>query len=75
MIPTWFLYLGGFSLILLGLMQIQARPKQKETALQRWLSIGMLWSLICIATGCALVLMGLGYIDQPFGQPLPPRVK
>ena len=29
MVPTWFLYITGFSLVLLGIMQIQARPRPK----------------------------------------------
>jgi hypothetical protein len=72
-IPTWFLYISGFSLILLGIMQIQARPRARDATLyQRFANVGTVWSLCCIAVGVGLVAMALGYwspLDQP-----PPKV-
>ena len=41
MVPTWFLYVSGFSLILLGIMQIQARPREKNANLyERFVNVG-----------------------------------
>jgi hypothetical protein len=73
MVPSWFLYVSGFSLILLGIMQIQARPRRKEASFyERFVNVGTVWSLCCIAVGTAVVVMALGYwtpLDKP-----PPKV-
>ena len=72
MIPKWFLYVGGFSLMILGGLQLQARPRgAREVGLARWLNLGTAWSICCIAVGGYLVLMALGYVDAP--GPPPPR--
>jgi hypothetical protein len=69
MIPAWFLYISGFSLILLGGMQIQARPRKPDDSLyQRFVNVGTLWSILCIAVGIGVVAMALGYW-QPFAVP------
>jgi hypothetical protein len=70
-IPTWFLYLSGFSLVLLGGMQLQARPRAKGAGFyERFVNLGTLWSLVCIAVGVGIVLMALGYFT-PFDRPAP----
>jgi len=74
-IPSWFLYVGGFSLILLGAMQIQQRPRDPDASLYaRFINLGTLWSLACITVGVGLVVMALGYWT-PFDRapPPPPR--
>jgi hypothetical protein len=73
MVPTWFLYVSGFSLVLLGVMQIQARPRAKGANLyDRFFNLGTFWSLLCITVGVAVVIMALGYWT-PFDTP-PPKV-
>jgi hypothetical protein len=72
MVPSWFLYVTGFSLVILGVMQIQSRPRKKDANLyERFVNIGTMWSLICIAVGTAVVVMALGYWT-PFDAPRPP---
>jgi hypothetical protein len=62
MVPTWFLYISGFSLILLGIMQIQARPRSKNASFyERFVNLGTFWSLFCMLVGVAIVTMALGY--------------
>jgi hypothetical protein len=75
-IPTWFLYVTGFSMLMLGVLQIQQRPRQPEDSLyRRFVNIGTVWSLTCLAVGCGLLLMALGYWSGPLPQPkrLPPH--
>ena len=75
MIPTWFLYLAGFSMVILGGMQIQQRPHVKGAGFyQRFVNVGTFWSLLCIAVGLALLAMALGYLHGPAGAP-PPEPK
>jgi hypothetical protein len=72
MIPTWFLYLTGFSMVILGLMQIQQRPRRAGANLyERFVNLGTFWSLLCITVGVALLLMALGYWQGPLGAPSP----
>jgi hypothetical protein len=60
--PTWFLYISGFGLIILGALQIQARPRQRgDSPFQRFVNVGTLWSLVCITVGALVVAMALGY--------------
>jgi hypothetical protein len=76
MIPNWFLYLGGFSLCILGILQLVHRPRRPGAgALEHWLGLGTAWSLVCIAVGLGLLLMALGYWQGPFGMhsPAPPN--
>jgi hypothetical protein len=69
MIPTWFLYISGFSMLILGVLQIVERPRDKEASLvERFVNLGTVWSLTCIAVGVGLLLMALGY----WAGPLPP---
>jgi hypothetical protein len=66
-VPTWFLYVGGFSLMILGGLQIQARPRKKDDGFyQRFVNVGTLWSLCCIAVGTGLVVMALGWWTPDF---------
>lgn len=68
MIPTWFLYLGGFSLVILGGLQIVERPRRPgATVYERFVNVGTLWSLVCITIGVGLLLMALGYWQGPLG--------
>lgn len=70
MIPTWFLYIGGFSLIILGGLQLQARPHEPgDSLLRRFVNLGTVWSLTCIGVGIYLVLMALGYIHPHVALP------
>jgi hypothetical protein len=72
MIPTWFLYLGGFSLLVLGVLQIRHRPRKPEASVyERFVNLGTLWSLICMAVGVGLLLMALGYWHGPLGAATP----
>lgn len=72
--PTWFLYIGGFSLIVLAAMQMKTRPHEPGDGLYgRFLNVGTLWSMCCIAVGCALLAIALGYWEGPLGAPPPPR--
>jgi hypothetical protein len=74
--PTWFLYLGGFSLFILGVLQIYVRPREKGDGIyKRFVNVGTLWSLICISFGTLLVVMALGYWDNPLGAQQPPPIK
>ncbi len=70
MVPTWFLYVSGFSMLLLGIMQLQARPRQKDdSAYQRFVNLGTLWSLCCLTVGVGMLLMALGYYTPEFLAP------
>jgi hypothetical protein len=70
MIPKWFLYIAGFSLIILGGLQIQARPRKPgDSFYTRFVNVGTLWSLCCIAVGGAVVLMALGWLNPDFTAP------
>jgi hypothetical protein len=76
-VPSWFLYVTGFSLVLLGVMQIQARPRRPNATLyERFVNVGTLWSLVCIAVGTCVVLMALGWLT-PFDRapPSPPAAR
>jgi hypothetical protein len=73
MIPSWFLYLAGFSMMILGAMQIQQRPHGKGAGFYaRFVNVGTFWSVLCIVVGLALLAMALGYWQGPVGGPPPP---
>ena len=73
MVPAWFLHIAGFSLVILGIMQIQARPRKKDANLyERFVNLGTFWSLLCIAAGTAIIVMALGYWT-PLDRPPPPK--
>jgi hypothetical protein len=66
-VPAWFLYVSGFSLVILGLMQLQARPRQRGASLyERFVNVGTLWSLCCITVGVGILLMALGWWTPSF---------
>ncbi len=68
MIPSWVLYLAGFSLVVLGGLQIQQRPRRPGAGLyERFVNVGTLWSLLCITIGIGLLLMARGYWQGPLG--------
>lgn len=73
MIPIWFLYLGGFSMVILGVLQVVHRPRRAgATLVERFVNLGTLWSLLCIGVGVGLLLMALGYWQGPGGLAAPP---
>jgi hypothetical protein len=77
-VPIWFLYVGGFSLVLLAVMQVQARPhKRGDSLYQRFANVGTLWSLCCLTVGTGLLLMALGWWTPDFAKtpPKPPAHK
>ncbi len=76
MTPPWFLYIGGFSLVVLGLMQIAVRSGSRDDSIyKRFINIGTLWSLACMTVGAGLIAMALGYWEGPLGamRPDPPE--
>lgn len=76
MIPTWFLYCTGFSMVILGVMQLIHRPHKPGAPLAtRFINLGTFWSLICITVGVGLLLMALGYWQGPLGISAPPPPK
>ena len=76
MIPTWFLYLTGFSMVILGVLQLVHRPHKPGASLaERFINLGTFWSLICITVGVALLAMALGYWQGPLGAATPPPTK
>jgi len=71
-IPSWFLYLAGFSMMILGVMQIQQRPQGKGGGFYaRFVNVGTFWSVLCILVGLALLAMALGYWQGPVAGPAP----
>lgn len=77
MIPVWFVYVGGFSLVILGLLQMKVRPSERGDSLYtRFVNVGTLWSLLCITVGAGLLAMALGYWAGPLdimNPPPPPK--
>jgi hypothetical protein len=73
MVPTWFLYLTGFSMVILAGLQIYHRPRRKGAGLyERFVNLGTFWSLLCFAVGIALLAIALGYWQGPIGPPRAP---
>ncbi len=76
MIPSWFLYLAGFSMVILGVLQIVQRPRKPGAGVyDRFVNLGTMWSLVCISVGVGLLLMALGYWQGPLGVSAPPPHK
>ena len=49
MIPVWFLYLAGFSMLVLGVLQLLQRPHKPDASIaERFVNLGTFWSLLCI---------------------------
>ena len=72
MTPVWFLYVGALSLLVLGVLQLYTRPRARGASFyERFVNLGTLWSLLCIAVGVVLLLMALGYWQGPLGKPAP----
>jgi hypothetical protein len=70
--PQWFLYVGALSLLVLGVLQLYTRPRPPGASLyERFVNLGTMWSLICLAVGAALLMMALGYWHGPVGKPEP----
>ena len=62
MIPSWFLYISGFSLIILGVAQLKTRPRARDAGFyERFVNLGTLWSLCCIVVGVGVVMIALGW--------------
>lgn len=75
MIPTWFLYMAGFSMLLLGALQLYHRPHRRSAGLaERFVNLGTFWSLLCIAVGVGLLAIALGYWSGPLDLQAPPPV-
>jgi Na+-driven multidrug efflux pump len=73
-VPTWFLYLGGFSMLALGLLQIVARLQERdEEGLERYLNLGTAWSALCITVGVGLLAMATGWWTPEALRPAPRR--
>jgi hypothetical protein len=73
-VPAWFLYIAGFALVVLGVLQIQARPRKKhEGPVGRFVNLGTFWSLLCITVGTAVVLIALGYWTPDFAAKPKPK--
>jgi hypothetical protein len=69
-VPAWFLYVAGFSLVMLGVLQIQARPRKPDATLyDRYVNVGTLWSLCCIVAGLGILLMATGWWTPDFLAP------
>jgi hypothetical protein len=69
-VPAWFMYVAGFSLVVLGVLQIQARPRKKDATLyDRFVNVGTLWSLCCIVVGIGILLMATGWWTPDFLAP------
>jgi hypothetical protein len=64
--PSWFLYLQGFAMLLMGSMLLVMRPRDPaDPWAKRWLNAGTLWALCCVAVGVTLLSMALGYLQWP----------
>jgi hypothetical protein len=66
-VPVWFLYVAGFSLFVLGVLQIQARPRKPSDGFyERFVNVGTLWSLCCMTVGAGILAMALGWWRPSF---------
>jgi uncharacterized membrane protein len=60
--PRWFLILNGVALLLMGVVMLSARLRERPFHRAMF---GMVWALLCCAMGTALLLMATGYLEQP----------
>jgi hypothetical protein len=68
-VPAWFLYIGGFSLLILGGLQMQQRPRKKDDNFyKRFVNLGTMWSLLCIAVGVGLLAIATGWWEPWFAR-------
>ena len=71
MIPTWFLYLQGFGMLIMGTALIAIRPRKPgDSFYRRYVNLGTLWALACLVAGAGLLAMALGYLS--WNAPPPP---
>lgn len=82
-IPAWFLYVSGGVLVLSGLVRLAIAPRatprklgprpDDEPHVPAWRAqLSRLWSLVYVAVGIAVILVGAGVLPMPGGAP-PPR--
>jgi hypothetical protein len=61
-VPSWFIYLNGFAMLILGVALIFTRPhKPGDSFYKRFVNFGTLWACLCVAMGVALLSLALGY--------------
>ena len=60
--PRWFLIINGVALLIMGLVLLVGRLRERPFHRAMF---GIVWSLLCCAVGGALLMMALGYIEQP----------
>lgn len=67
--PRWFLYLQGFAMLIMGTALLWLRPRRRgDSFTARYLNLGTLWAITCLAVGVALLGMALGYWSWPSGR-------
>ena len=60
--PTWFLYLNGVALMILGVALLRTRPRQPgDSIYRRYVNLGTLWACLCVAVGGLLFASAAGY--------------
>ena len=66
MIPSWFLYIQGFAMVIMGVALVRMRPRPKGASFYtRYVNLGTLWALVCCAVGGAMLAMALGWWSWP----------
>lgn len=63
--PSWFLFLNGIFLLILGMLTLRSRFQQTDSISAFCKSSGFLWAFLCISMGVLLLVMGFGHIPQP----------
>ena len=64
MIPTWFLYVQGFGMLVMGIGLLVIRPRKPgDSWFGRYVNVGTLWAIGCTAAGVILLLMARGYLS------------
>jgi hypothetical protein len=65
-IPKWFLYLQGVAMVIMGVGLLYTRPRPADASFaKRYLNMGTLWALCCLAVGVALLTLAMGYWTWP----------
>lgn len=73
LLPTWFLKLNGIFLVIMGLMLVVRRVRDPQPWAHKL--VGLVWALLCMGMGVALLLMAWQVLRQPiewFAAPPPP---